>query len=73
MIDNSRPKCNKNQPKYSGSGVLTIGTWLINGTIMENNLMLDHLIITSELIHHTSTTSTQEQLCFAKLVDKRLP
>jgi hypothetical protein len=59
----------RNQAKYSGSGVVTIGTWQTNS--MTNNLVVDHLIISSGLIHYENPES--QQLCFAKLADKRLP
>ena len=56
------------QQKYSGSSVVTIGTWQTNSS-MTNNLSVDHLIISSELISYKEN----QQLCFAKLLDKRLP
>ncbi|XP_028414406.1 uncharacterized protein LOC114537455 isoform X2 [Dendronephthya gigantea] len=76
QIQNGYRHCDNNvQRKYSGgSGALTIGDWrIIHGNIsMVNNLMVDHLIITTGIIDYTST-ALDEQLCFAKLVDKRLP
>ena len=71
IINQKLRKCSeKVVTKYSGSGVVTIGTWPTN-TLMENNLLVDHLIISSRLIHVQS--SVNQDLCFAKLVDKRLP
>ena len=71
LIIDKKTHGSKNQSKYSGSGVVTIGTWQTNSN-MTNNLIVDHLIISSELIHNENAEN-QQQLCFAKLVDKRLP
>lgn len=71
IIDQYLHACNeKAVTKYSGSGVVTVGTWPTN-TLMEKNLLVDHLIISSRLIH--VHRSVNQDLCFAKLVDKRLP
>ena len=70
IIDKIHNVNRRNQSKYSGSGVVTIGTWQTNSN-MTNNLIVDHLIISSELIHNENVEN--QQLCFAKLVDKRLP
>lgn len=70
ILDGQVHKTDRQTDQYTGSGHTTIGAWSYEQS--DNNLMLDHLIISSGVVDY-SLTKKEQQLCFAKLIDKSLP
>ena len=66
------PACDQNTDRYRGSALTTIGSFGYEAGNV-NNLVLDHLIISSGIVDYTAVSRIQHQLCYAKLVDRNIP
>lgn len=73
VIDGTLHECDKNTARYNGSALTTIGSFGNGDSV--NNLVLDHLIISSGVIvpDDYMRSNKDRQLCYARLSDRSLP